>query len=303
MGGRGHQSLVGSRQSQSSVMGVLAMLLVVSIYATNFVAVRYSVQHGLAPHDLSALRFGAAGLTLLPYLIRLGLRDLGGIGWWRGLALACLAGAPYTVTFFFGLSHAPAAHGAVLNPGLVPSVVFVALVYLGLETFSVVRAISLALIVLGLVLVTGTSFYAGRDVLLGDALLLATGVSWGLFTVALRVWQVRPLQAAAVVSVLSLGYLPIYFAFWYHGVTASVPHVLGQAALQGWGNSAVAIMLLTFAIRRIGAQRTALFSPLIPVLTALLAIPLLGEVPGAAQWTGIALVVFGMLSAAVPAAR
>src|SRR5581483_9994950 len=275
-------------------MGFLAMTLVVLVYAANFVAVRYSVQHGLTSFDLAALRFGAAGGLLLPYLVKTGIGDLGGIGWPRGLALACLAGAPYSVVFFLGLSRAPASHGAVLNPGLVPSVVFLVLVALGHARFSMRRVVSLVCIIVGLVLVTQSAFSARGEMLLGDALLLLTGISWGLFTVLLRVWNVRPLQAAAVVSAISLVYVPVYFAVWYHGVAASVPHMIAQAVLQGVFNSVIAIFLLTFAVRRLGAQLTALFSPSIPVLATLL----LGEVPTVGQWFGVAIVFVGMLSAA-----
>jgi drug/metabolite transporter (DMT)-like permease len=279
--------------------GFFAMVLVVLVYAINFVAVRYSVQHGLTSFDLAALRFGAAGALLLPYLFSIGIRDLGGIGWRRGMVLASLAGAPYAVVFFLGLSRAPAAHGAVLNPGLVPSVVFLVLLALGHEHFSLRRAVSLVCIAVGLILVTQTAFTTRGSVLVGDALLLLTGISWGVFTVLLRVWEVRPLQAAAIVSVISMVYLPVYFAVWYRGVAASLPHVVAQAFLQGVFNSAVAIVLLTFAVRRLGAQLTALFSPAIPVLTTLLAIPLLGEVPTVGQWMGVLMVFAGMLSAAV----
>ncbi len=279
-------------------MGVAAMVLVVLVYAANFVAVRYSVQHGLTSFDLAALRFGAAGTLLLPYLFSVGIRDLGGVGWRRGLTLACLAGAPYSVVFFLGLSRAPAAHGAVLNPGLVPSVVFLVLVALDRERFSSRRAISLACIVAGLVLVTQTAFTTGRTMLIGDALLLVTGVSWGVFTVLLRVWEVRPLQAAAIVSAISMVYLPVYFVTWHHPIAASFGHMALQALLQGVFNSVIAIFLLTFAVQRLGAQLTALFSPAIPVLTTLLAIPLLGEVPTMGQWLGVAIVFVGMMSAA-----
>jgi drug/metabolite transporter (DMT)-like permease len=276
------------------------MVLVVLVYAGNFVAVRYSVQHGLTSFDLAALRFGTAGALLLPYLYGAGIRDLGGIGWRRGIALACLAGAPYSVAFFLGLSRAPAAHGAVLNPGLVPSVVFLVLIALGRDRFSVRRAVSLACIVAGLVLVTETAFTARGEMLAGDALLLLTGISWGFFTVLLRLWEVQPLQAAAAVSVLSLAYLPVYFALWHHHMEASIAHMVLQALLQGVFNSVIAIFLLTFAVRRLGAQLTALFSPAIPVLTTLMAIPMLGEVPTAGQWLGVAIVFLGMMSAARP---
>jgi len=99
--------------------------------------------------------------------------------------------------------------------------------------------------------------------------------------------------------VISLLYLPVYFAVWYHGVAASLPHMIGQAVLQGLINSGAAIVLITFAVRRLGAQLAALFNPLIPVLTTLMAIPLLGEIPTSMQFVGIATVVLGMLCAAM----
>src|SRR5438045_2909274 len=82
----------------------------------------------------------------------------------------------------------------------------------------------------------------------GDALLFLTGVSWGLFTLFARVWNVRPLQAAAIVSVLSMVYLPVYLVFFYRGFAGvSMLHIASQAAFQGLGMSLAALSLLTFA--------------------------------------------------------
>jgi drug/metabolite transporter (DMT)-like permease len=295
-------------------LGVIAMLFVVATYAFNFVAVRYSVRHGLQPLDLAGLRYSVAGLVLLPYFLRLLFTDRAqgpnssrktpGIGWPKALALACCAGSPYMLLFFFGLRFAPASHGAVLNPGIVPSVVFVGMVLLRRLRFSVARALSLALIVLGLVLVTRSSFSLSGEVLFGDLLLLLSGILWGMYTLLARLWNVKPLQAAAIVSVLSMVYVPGYVLFGYDGFPAtSIAHVIVQAVLQGVINSVVALYLVTYAVQKLGAQLAALFSPLIPVITTLLAIPLLGEIPGALQWIGIVIVVLGMVSAAILDAR
>ena len=285
--------------SQSSLRGVVAILSVVALYAANIVVTRYSVLHGFTGLDLAALRYAVAGLVCLPYAWHAGVRDLGGIGWRRGVVLACLAGAPYMVVFFYGLRFAPAAHGAVLNAGVVPSVVFLGLVCLGRQAFVVTRALSLLSIAFGLVLVTGASFSMHGWVVLGDALLLLTGVSWGLFTLLAKIWEVRPLQATVVVSVLSLAYLPVY---WLGGLTGSgsvsIFHVVAQAVFQGVVLSIGTVYLVAYAVGKLGPQLTALFSPLVPVLTTLLAVPLLGEMPTLAQWAGIACVAGGMLGAA-----
>lgn len=279
--------------------GVTAILCVMVIYAANFVGIRYSVLHGLTPLDLVALRFGVAGLIMLPYFCRLNLRDLGGLGWTRAVLLTGLAGSPYAIVFFFGVRLAPASHGAVLNPGIVPSVVFLGMVWLGLQSFSLKRALSLVTIVLGVVCVTAASFSLQRSVLFGDLLLLYTGISWGLFTLFTKLWELKPLQSTAIISVLSLVYLPFYLCFAYSGFAAtSIAHVMFQAVFQGIVLSIGTLCLLTYAVQRLGVQLTALFSPLVPVLTTLIAVPLLGEIPTSFQGAGIGFVVLGMLGAA-----
>ncbi|MEO1402092.1 MAG: DMT family transporter [Cyanobacteria bacterium J06635_1] len=279
--------------------GVIAILMVMVIYAANFVAARYSILNGLNSMDLTALRFSVAGLIMLPSFCRLGLRDLGGLGWPKALLLACLAGSPYMVLFLFGLSFAPASHGAVLNPGIVPSVVFIGMVFLGLQSFSLKRLISLLSITLGVVFVTASSFSLQGSVLFGDLLLLGSGISWGLFTLWTKLWNLRPLQSAAIVSVISLLYIPPYLLFSYSGFeSVAIAHILLQAIFQGIVMSIGTIYWVTYAVQCLGAQLTALFSPLVPVLTTLIAIPLLGETPTSIQGAGIILVVLGMISAA-----
>lgn len=133
-----------SKQSKF-LPGVVAILFVMAIYAANFVVTRYSVLNGLTSFDLAALRFSVAGLLMLPYFYRLGLTDLGGIGWPRAILLSCLAGSPYMLVFFYGLSFAPASHGAVLNPGTL-----IAVPLLG-EIPTSLQWIGIILVVLGMV--------------------------------------------------------------------------------------------------------------------------------------------------------
>ncbi len=290
-----------SRQVRlNRLFGAAAMSLVVLIYAANFIVTRYSVRHGLSPFDLVALRFLVAGVILLPYFLQLGPKTAAGIGWPRAIWITVLAGAPYMWLFFCGLRLAPAAHGAVLNPGVVPSVVFIGLVFLGVQSFSAKRAVALALILVGVVLVTSTSLMTAPAVLLGDLLLLATGISWGCFTILAKRWRLRPLQATTAISVLSLICLPVYWIWGFEGFDdVSNLHVVGQALFQGIVNSILTLYLVTFAVQRLGAQLASLFNPLVPILTTLIAIPVLDELPAATQWLGIGLVIVGMVTAAM----
>ena len=63
--------------------------------------------------DVTALRFGVAGLLLLPLFAR---RRLGALRPLRALFLACGAGAPYVLLTAGGLAFAPGGHMGVITP-------------------------------------------------------------------------------------------------------------------------------------------------------------------------------------------
>jgi drug/metabolite transporter (DMT)-like permease len=108
--------------------------------------------------------------------------------------------------------------------------------------------------------------------------------------------QLAPLHAAALIAVGSLViYLPLYpilcgtcFAH------ASLADVAAQALFQGVLVTIVALLLYARAVARLGASRGAAFGALVPGLSALLAMPLLGEWPSATDWLGIALISAGV---------
>lgn len=271
------------------------------LYAGQFVLSRWSIQRTLSLWDLAALRFAAAGLLLLPVVLRHGLAGAAGVGWGRSLVLALSAGGPYTLIMFAGLALAPAGHGAVIIPGATP-VVSTMLVWLWFgERPWPARLVGLALVVVGLVLVgwPGISGAAGERIWLGDLLFVVAGVLWGLFTVLARRWQVDPLRATAMVWTLALAYLPIYAAFAGDRLLqAPRGEVVFQALYQGVGVAILALALYSWAIRELGASVASLLMPLVPVLGMLLAVPVLGEVPGPVQLVGVLAVSVGMALAA-----
>jgi drug/metabolite transporter (DMT)-like permease len=55
------------------IRGSLNGLAAVSIWASWIVAVRLGIRTSLTPWDIAAIRFGVAGLILLPYLLKKGL--------------------------------------------------------------------------------------------------------------------------------------------------------------------------------------------------------------------------------------
>jgi drug/metabolite transporter (DMT)-like permease len=99
--------------------GALYGLAFVSIWAGWVVTARLGLRTSLTPWDITAIRFGVAGLILLPYLLKKGLAvdRLGALGL---AAIVLGGGAPVVLVAYGGLLFAPAAHAASLFTGLIP---------------------------------------------------------------------------------------------------------------------------------------------------------------------------------------
>ena len=109
---------VGGRSAAEYVRGALYGLAAVSIWSGWIVVARLGLQSSLTPWDIAALRFGVAGLLLLPYVLSKGLA-LDRLGW-IGLAAIVLGGGAPVLFANAGLMFAPAAHAGALFPGVMP---------------------------------------------------------------------------------------------------------------------------------------------------------------------------------------
>ena len=278
-------------------LAVLAMLGSVTIYGVNFVVSRHAMLNGFTPYDLAALRFGAAGLILLPLFLRAGgFVDCAGVGWKRGLALTAMSGAPMSLLQMTALSLAPAAHGATIGPGVVATFSLVGGAMLFGAKLSRQALAGLAVVLAGLAcFALGATQAPSRSVVLGDALFLLMALLWGGYPLALQYWRIDALVATAVLCVVSLAYLPVYWLF-LPGNLAAIPfwtvvlHGFNQAIL----NMIVGLWLWGFAARSIGAASSGRFPPLIPVIGTLTAIPILSEWPGPYQSVAVVLIVAGL---------
>lgn len=292
-------SASGSASRLRRRLAIAGMLVTVIIFGSNFVISRYAVLHGLTPHDLLALRFATAGLLLLPVFLRGGVAQCGGPGWKRGLVLLLSSGFPMTYLMLTGLSLAPAAHGATIGPGTVTVIGIVGSVVLFGARLTPLLMAGVAAVLAGLAcLGIAGSTGATSNSLLGDLYFVGVGLLWGFYPLLVQLWKVDGLKATAIVSVLSLSYLPLYFLFFFRGFDVApwwvlVAHGFNQGVLNVifglwiWGRSAHVL----------GAAAVGKFPPLIPVTGTLLAIPVLGEIPGQLQILGFALIIGGLFVA------
>jgi drug/metabolite transporter (DMT)-like permease len=277
-------------------LGILAMLGAVAIYGANFGISRHALLNGLTPDDLVALRYGIAGTLLLPVFIRRGVADCAGIGWRRGIVLAIMSGVPMALLMNTGLAMAPASHAAAIGPGTVTVIgVIGSMVLFGVKpSRPIVIGIGVVLAGLAAIGVAG-SRTGGPSILVGDLLFLATGLLWGFYPLLLQKWNVGAMTSTAIVSVLSLVYIPVYALFLTPRILAVDPWVvLFHGINQGLLNVILGLWLWGHAVRVLGAATAQRFPPLIPVAGTLLAIPILGEWPPPLQAVGVALIVAGL---------
>ncbi|HEY2528922.1 MAG TPA: DMT family transporter [Xanthobacteraceae bacterium] len=263
-------------------------------WALGFVAARQGVTSGLSPLVIALHRFIWPGLALLPVVAIDGLRDLGGIGWRRGIALTVFGGLPLALSSYLGYVLVPLGHGAVIQPSCAAlGGLLLARLVLG-EPLPPRRLLGALVIVIGLAVIGAEALRTmGAHGLVGDLLFIAAGCLFAIFGTLLRRWQIAPMRAAAVTSVLSLAGLPLLWLGFDSFRAAGILENAMQAIVQGVLAGAGAIYLFTRAVVLLGASRAVLFPSLVPPFTLLIGYFALGEVPSVSQLAGLVIVIVG----------
>jgi drug/metabolite transporter (DMT)-like permease len=279
--------------------GMALGLLTALIWGANQSAARYGITQGLSAFDIAALRFGAAGLVLAPWLLKQGLRDAAGVGWGRALIVALLIGPLFFGLNVGGYAFAPLAHGAVILPATF-TIASIALAAIFLkERQTPLRLAGVAMIIIGIATIAGSGLKAfSRTTPYGDAMFVVAGLLWASATILIKTWKVPPMKVAAIVAVVSGAlYIPGYLAFGGGTAIRSASfHVLAtEIIIQGLLAGIVAVLAFTRSVELLGASRAAMFPALVPVAAILINIPMNGEWPTAIQIAGLAVVTLGLI--------
>lgn len=279
-----------------TAVGVICGIVAAGFWAAGFVGVRHGLNVGFSPADLAVHRYLWPGLALLPVALRAGIGDLDGIGWGRGILLTVLGGPVFAIIGYAGFLLVPLGHAGVIQPscGALGGLLLATLVLR--EKLIVSRLIGALIIIGGLLVIAGEGAATiGAQGVGGDLALALAGFMSGAFATLLRLWRIAPMTAAAVISVLSLFAMPIY---WLIGGVAHLSALgwrenLLQAVLQGVLAGPAALYLLVRSITLIGAGRAAIFFSLVPPFVVLIGWLALGEMPTLLQLTGLVIVLFG----------
>src|SRR3954471_15562864 len=146
------------------------MLVTTAAFGGTWVAAPWATDE-IQPLTVAFIRFSLAAILLYVFCrargvsVRASRADLPLI---LGVALTSVAG--YNVLFLYGVTLAPASHGAVIVPGLIPgATMLLARAVLG-EQIVPRRALGVGVAIAGLVLVVGPELQGSRETALGDAM-------------------------------------------------------------------------------------------------------------------------------------
>ncbi|MFM6989998.1 MAG: DMT family transporter [Rhodoferax sp.] len=312
---------VPGRRLSHHAVGVLAAVVTVAIWTSFIVIARASADPSrggsLSPFDIVYARLWGAGLVLLPCgwwlsrRARLAGQGGGSLGGLSPLPLAITArvglfgGLLYAMLAYSGFVLAPAAHASVLLPGSLPLwTTLLALFMLG-DRISWGRALGLALIVGGDVLVGGASLlhaFDGSGVWRGDLLFITAAMAWSVYSVMVRKYALDAVRATIAVSAMAfVVYVPSYIllvlsgAVEGHVFTAPWREVLFQMLFQGVGSVVVSGIGFTKMIQHFGPVRSTMMTAVVPGLSAVSAALFLGEPLPWNVLAGLALVSAGIV--------
>lgn len=279
------------------IAGTAFGLLAVLIWGGYLAYARFGVSLGLGPAEFAILRYVTGGLVTLPFLLRSGIRDLGGVGWGRGAILALVAGPLFVMVGITGFQFAPLSAGAVVQPATVTlfSLPFAWLLLHAYPTRAHFAA--MLIVVAGLALMLTATEAEPRDVMIGTIFFSSAGGLWALFTVLLKRWRVSGLQATVAVSVLSGSVAGPAYLIWADPTPLLAIHthdLVIQILMQGVLSGVIAVVAYGRAVVLLGPERAVLFTALVPGAALLIGVPVTGEVPGPLQIAGVAIVMTGL---------
>lgn len=258
--------------------GYLAAIGTVAIWTGFILISRLGGKSALTGFDILALRLGTAALLLFLFAARLPAEAWGNKRLW---ILAAIGGVGFGVLAYSGFKSVPAAHGAILIPGMQPFLAAVLSWWLAGEKPSAPRMAGYACIAAGVSLVA-VPILSGNwspAMLAGDGLVFAASLTWAVFGMLAKRWGFEPWLLTRFIAIGSaILYLPVYVLFLPKALNA-VPWstLVVQALYQGIGPAILAMVLYLRAVSILGPSRVAALIALVPVLAGLLAVPLLDE--------------------------
>lgn len=280
-----------------SAIGFGYAALLVFCWAAYNVAAKAGMDGEFRAQDISALRFGVAGVLLMPLAMTRYSHFWQSIGIWRILVLAGLSGPIFGFVVVGGFAYAPLSHGMLFAPSAAMAVgTTLGIIYAG-QTVSTHRVVGMLTMMVGLFLLVGFEFAAtGPKLLFGEAMFLAGGSMWGTFSFLLGRWKLDALATTCVVGSMSGALsIPLYLLTWGGRFPAAAPaDIAFQALMQGIVGGGIAVFAMVKSTEHLGAAQVALLPVFSPAAAMVISAVFIGTVPSAGETAGAVIVTIGL---------
>ena len=286
-------------------LGYLSITVTLLIWASFFLSLKGGANSNLTPADIALTRFFIPTLLLLP-LVWKARNIVTAVPARYLLGMFIGSGLPYLLVAGTAMQFVPVSHGSALVPGTLPLFVTGIAVLFFKQPLSRHRVAGLAMVLFGIVLFLCASLSSlNFEYTKGHLLFLCGSLMWAIFTISARVANLDALVSAGFISLCSTLLLLLLI------VTGTLPSHLADtpiaqwpftelavhSAVQGVGAGLIAAFTYLYAVKTLGAERSAAFGSATPAIATLLAIPLFGEIPDTLTWLALGSICIGSLVA------
>ena len=284
----------------AKLLGYLAAIITVSIWAAFLVGTRFAITKNFSVEEILVLRLLPAAIIMAPLMLHLGILPPGNNLITR-LIFALGASALFPWVLSVGLYYSPASNAGALAPGTLPfwTALIAYLIVHEKPEFS--RQIGLFIILFGAFLIGILKLDADLANLtwVGNILFLLGAALWAIYSVLFHQSGIAPLHGLVIGLFWgSIVFVPILLIFgdvsFQH---ANLSNIFLMIVLHSFIVGILAMLLFTYAVKILGAAQTAAFGALTPILSMLGGIFLLDEIITPVKLLGICLVTIGVLFA------
>jgi drug/metabolite transporter (DMT)-like permease len=288
--------------SRSRLLPTLEALFAVVIWGGTFVATKIALTE-VSPATIVWIRFGIGVLILGAAVL---LRRQFALPTWKDLAYLALLGF-LGVTFHQWLQATGLQTARATTTAWIVATIPVFTALLGWlvlkEKMGWLRVTGIVIAALGVLLIVSDgdvrSLANGKVGTFGDVLILISALNWAVYTILSRRELARHPAARMMFYVMACGWL--FACIWIFGFGPGLSE-LPRLKLDGWAailvlgvfGSGLAYIAWYDALREIPASQLGVFINIEPLVTMLIAAPMIGEPITAISLVGGAIIIFGV---------
>ena len=282
------------------LLGYVAALVTVTIWAAFLVGTRFAVTKNFTVEEILVLRLIPAAIIMLPYMVKLGVMPPGNRLITK-IIFALGASALFPWVLSMGLYYSPASNAGALGPGTLPFWTALIAFLITSEKPNRSRKFGLFVILLGALVIGIVQFKTNYGDLtwLGNILFLLGAALWAIYSVIFRQSGIAPLHGLVIGlfwgSVIFVPFLITFGSVKFENTT--LHDIAFMVILHSFIIGILAMLLFTYAVKKLGAVQTAAFGALTPILALIGGVILLDEIISPSKLSGICLVTAGVLLA------